>query len=563
MLRCSGMQRPGLGVSSGMIGGAEKRPAWAEHSLYEEAVAHFEAEEWEEATSLFSQLAGEFPDDQQLQRIVADLRLKASLSRGQGRRGRKWTRKPGRSVLLGLGVVALIALLVGLSYAIYTRWLLPATTSRDQLTYQRHLHQLARGYMGAGDYTKAVDLYGQILRQVPDDAVAAAGLERAEELQGLAVAYDRALELTREERWNEALWAWRMIRARDPNFKDVDYWITFVKRQDVLSWLFEEAEMRYGIGDWNGVLEVLERLRSESANYRRDEVEALLVGSLVNLAEQKLWEAADPADVYDQVMELFDRALEVRPHDESLLAERAVARAYSQSFARLQDGCEEALQELRMAYRLVDVSPVQRFIVLYEANMHCGDERMQAGDFQAARSCYEAAMDLPVDDVSEASTKHAALVPMLTPTATPKPPSATPTRLPATPTPRPPTATATPSYRYSLLFREYLPNCGLTFVEGTVWNADGVTQTGGARVKVWTEGWEVTRVTPTDPAKGAGYYDAIFSVQEPREGNWFVVVVDGNGNPLSEVVPFDTNTVDCEPDGTGRQWVIIDFKATY
>ncbi len=94
-----------------------------------------------------------------------------------------------------------------------------------------------------------------------------------------------------------------------------------------------------------------------------------------------------------------------------------------------------------------------------------------------------------------------------------------------------------------------------------MWGADDEPRS-GVRVKVWTAGWEVTRVTSTDPSKSNGYYDVIFS-QGPRAGNWFVAIVDANGNPLSETVPFDTDTSDCTPHGTGHQWVIIDFKANY
>jgi hypothetical protein len=42
-----------------------------------------------------------------------------------------------------------------------------------------------------------------------------------------------------------------------------------------------------------------------------------------------------------------------------------------------------------------------------------------------------------------------------------------------------------------------------------------------------------------------------------------VAVVDAQGRALSQAVLFQTNTQDCDPDGTGRQWVIIDFKRNY
>ena len=549
-----------------MAKGSNQRPVWAGHRLYREAIDRFEAEEWEEAASLLSQLAAEFPGDPELEQILASLRLKASLGQEQVSRGRSWLRRAWRRALSGLGILAILVLLAALLYTIYARWLVPAWTVRDQVIRVRGLHQLARGYMAAEEYERAVDLYEEILEKVPDDDVAIAGLQRAEQLQSLADAYDRALSLTQEERWWEALWAWRMIRAQDPNFRDADYWLAFVKRQDDLRRFFQEAEMRYVVMDCEGALGALERLRSESPNYREEEVETMLAGCLVSLAKQKLWEADDPLSVRDEILELFDEAVQVRPRDQFLLAEGQVAEAYLDSHARLQPGCEEELQELYTVYDPeADISPGQRFLVLYQLNVSCGDQRMATRDFQGARLCYVAAMEMPVDDASEARDKYAALVPMLTPTATatPRPPTPIPTPRPATPTPRPPTPTPLPSYQYSMKYIEYWPNCGLTFVEGTVWKADGATQTRGARVKVWTAGWEVIRVTPTDPGKGDGYYDVIFSVEGPREGNWFAAVVDGNGNPLSETISFDTNTVDFWPNGTGHQWVIVDFQANY
>lgn len=459
-----------------MIDDAEKRPPWAESPLYRQGVAHFEAEEWDKALAAFSQLAGGFPEDQYLRQILADLRLRVSLQRQKGRPRWVGLRKVGRPLLLGLAAVVLIAALVGVSYAIYTNWLVPARTLRDQVAHLRELRGLATGYMAAGDYEQAAQLYEQILSEAPDDETARAGLARAEELQRLAIAYDRALELTQEERWYEALWAWRMIRAADPNFRDVDHWIDFVERQDVLYSLFTEAQMRYGIQDWSGAVEVLERLRGENANYRRDDVERLLVRSLVNLAEQILSDAPDPASVHDQAIELFDKAMQVDPQDEVVQTERAVAEAYSQSFARFQGDCEAPLQELQSLYEdELQSAPQQQLAVLYQANLRCGDELMQRRKFQRARACYEAAIGLPVDDVSEANERYAALVPMLTPTATPRPPAPTATRRPATPTPVPPSPTPTPPYPFRYVQGSMIAqaNCGTVYIRGKVIGVGG------------------------------------------------------------------------------------------
>jgi tetratricopeptide (TPR) repeat protein len=463
-----------------MVENSEKGPGWAGGPLYKQGVAHFEAEEWEQAISAFSRLASEFPDDQELQQILADLRLKASLPLEETLRGRMRmrVRRLGRPALLVLGVVALIAVLAGVSYFIYTSWLLPARTVRDQQTHLRELHELAKGYLAAGEYDQAADLYRQILSEAPDDATAAAGLERVEELQELATAYDRALELTQEERWDEALEAWQAILAVDPNFRDVKYWTAFVQEQDVVGSLFVEAERRYESEDWSGAIEVLEDLRAQDMNYRRDEVEALLVSSLVNLAEQILSDAPDPAEVHSQVMELFDKAIQISPQNESVLSQRAVAEGYLHGCALFQEeDWEEAIEELQfVCEHELGYAGGHAVELLYQANLNCGDERAQAGDLQGALACYQAAGELPVDDTSEATARYAALLPSLTATPTTRRPAST-----ATPTqpPRPPTPTPTRSpysFHYVTGSAQPLsrPGCPAPSIQGRVLDAAGI-----------------------------------------------------------------------------------------
>ena len=158
--------------------------------------------------------------------------------------------------------------------------------------------------------------------------------------------------------------------------------------------------------------------------------------------------------------------------------------------------------------------------------------------------------------------------PTFTPTFTPAPP--TPTSPPPTATPVPPTPTITPTFTPtatptpSLDYRggrgpDYQPNCGLTFLEGTIWTTDGNVVGKGVRVKVWNPwGWEVIETTGKDPAKATGAYTVIFD-NKPKEGSWFVAVVDSTGNPISPTVAFETTSAPCAPGTDGKQWVIVDF----
>jgi hypothetical protein len=112
---------------------------------------------------------------------------------------------------------------------------------------------------------------------------------------------------------------------------------------------------------------------------------------------------------------------------------------------------------------------------------------------------------------------------------------------------------------------EYLPDCAMTYLEGTVWDVDSATQSPGVPLKVCVEGefWCGPMRTGQDPDKGAGYYIGVLGADGPRAGSWWVAVVDEQGRELSERVRFQTDTRDCDPTGNGRQWVIIDFKRNY
>ncbi len=544
-----------------MAGDTERTPGWAESPLYEQGVAHFEAEEWEEAISVFSQLAAQFPDDQELPQILADLRLKATLSRGEGRRARIDVRRLARPVLLVLVAVALIAVLAGGSYAIYTNWLLPARAQREEATSLRELHELARGYLAAGEYERAADLYEEILTQAPDDATATAGLERVQELQELATAYDSAVELTQEERWEEALEAWQAILAVDPNFRDVKYWSSLVEEQTAVGSTFADAELRYENEDWSGTIEILEDFRAQNPDHRRDEVEELLVSSYANLAEEILREASDPADVYDEVMELFDKAIQIHPQDESVLTQQEVAEAYSQGFALFQEeDWEGAVEELQFAYqREPDYAEGKVLQLLYLAQIGCGDERAAAGDLQGARACYEAAIELPVDDVSEASTKHAAVVLRLTPTSTPRAPTPTAT---ATRRPRPPTPTPTLSpYRFY-------------YVQGSTQTRDRTSCFEGASIKGWVldaggngilgvwvrlQWWGHEHVSMTGPAGDFGFAPlAPENYDKPVPFLLTVVRSQGDASPLSQTVRLDF-----EGCATHSGFTNVTFRAFY
>jgi hypothetical protein len=112
---------------------------------------------------------------------------------------------------------------------------------------------------------------------------------------------------------------------------------------------------------------------------------------------------------------------------------------------------------------------------------------------------------------------------------------------------------------------EYQPDCDVTTLDGTVWDVGSASQVPGVLLKVCIEGeyWCEDVRTGQYPDKGSGYYAATLGYEGPRAGSWWIAVVDEQGRALSERVNFQTDTHDCDPGGSGRQWVIIDFKKNY
>jgi hypothetical protein len=120
------------------------------------------------------------------------------------------------------------------------------------------------------------------------------------------------------------------------------------------------------------------------------------------------------------------------------------------------------------------------------------------------------------------------------------------------------------------------PNCGVSTVEGTVYDTAGNQKTGTV---IWMsdaggsyrDGFTYSNDGNggTGSGKTPGWYSIIIQQPGMKAGKWFVVVVDskaavkaGNQQELSERYYFETDADSntCKPGGSGRQKWFIDFQ---
>jgi hypothetical protein len=170
------------------------------------------------------------------------------------------------------------------------------------------------------------------------------------------------------------------------------------------------------------------------------------------------------------------------------------------------------------------------------------------------------------------------------PTDTPRPPTNTPKPAPPpppptnTPIPAPPTNTPLPAKQWSAILFGTEPNCGNSWIDGTVYDANSQQKPG---VVIWLsdasgnyrDGFMTTNdgTGATGGQKTPGFYSITIG-PGMRAGKWFAVVVDskaavkaGSQQELSDRFFFDIDgdPTTCKPGGGGRQHWIIDFKANY
>jgi len=233
-----------------------------------------------------------------------------------------------------------------------------------------------------------------------------------------------------------------------------------------------------------------------------------------------------------------------------------LAEAYVRGFSRLEEAdCEGAVEDLRLAHELDPSYAGGKAVdLLYRANVDCGDQRAAAKDYRGALSYYEAARELSVADASEASTKYAAVVPMLTATPTPRrpPPTATPTRTPG------PTPTWSPySFAYVDGSAQPLtrPGCQAPSIEGRVVDAAG-QGLGGLWVRL--EWWDNHKDMLTQPGGEFGFAPLAleyFASAVPFR----LTVIRSPTDPAPLSPPARLDFPGCDPHGGFRN---VTFKAS-
>ena len=418
---------------------------------YLKALQHLQSGQWQEAIDVLEALSQRHPEHPELQTLLEQARLKASLDQQWGRRvkGRRFPISLKR-VLRYLALVLLLAALVWGSFTCYHQWYLPYREHLAVQAQQLELRQQGREALARGDYETAQAAFSRLLEMVPGDSAALAGLMESKRQAQLAADYEAALAALEEGDTTRAI-AWlRSLEARAPGYRDVARRLRELESTEALQQLLMEAEEHYAAGRWAEAIAAYEMLRERSLTYERATVEAHLFECY--LAYGRALVSAPPAgpQTVAEAQEAFQRALSLRPREPRAKEEQELTYAYLTGLKYYESGeWAEAIAILRSVYeRRPDYLGGYVAQLLYRAYLSLGDAHLAMGEREEAFQQYEKASMLAVDDVNEAFLRMSGLAVELTPTATPTP-TPTPTSTPTLTSTPPPTPTPLPIWYYT------------------------------------------------------------------------------------------------------------------
>jgi TolB protein len=433
-----------------------------EDPRYGKGLTHLQAGHWEEAIQAFEALAVAYPDSGMARRALDEARFKADLDANSRVRPKRWI-FPWKRVVVYAAVFALVGLLgVGGAMAI-------GRPAMQEIREQSRLAGIARQVRDCNAQLEidALDAaercYAGVLVEDPANLAAINGLRTVADRRDLLDMYTAGVAAQEAGRYDEALEMFTDLTMRSPRYKDVTQRIGAIARQKDTDDLFASAEADYDVGNYPAALAKYGALREQNINYRPETIAARIFHINLTLGKELAYHNPPLPGRMQEARDYFDRALTLQPRNTEAVTEQRLVRLFIDGRARYDDGrWEDAIGRLRPLY---DERPNYMggmvMEMLYDAYIASGDA-VREGDSGRAYEQYRKASTLAVEDKALAMQRMEAVVPFLTPTATP-----TNTPLP-TNTPRPAvagagpaaTATATPdstprvlaTYRNQIIF---------------------------------------------------------------------------------------------------------------
>lgn len=348
---------------------------------YNEGVAHFEAERWDNAIAAFREVERLAPGYERVRQLLAEAeRLKNP----------DWVQKITKTVdhyipqdtwwrwsLVVVGVLAIFLIFFSFGNSD------PVAGNAEVNEQLKALYEEAQHALEKGDSEQALALLNQILKEDPDYADAATLKRELMATLTPAPAATSAIVLT---------------PAENP-----------------LAIAIENAQKAVETGQWSEALDILLEIRAADADYEKARVVSLFCDAYVGrgldvLADISSQGKTREKEIVEKALADFKTGAIECPRRTDLRDQADRATAYLEALNTPEDQYDRLIQTLTPLVaanpNYADGNAKHR---LYEAYVARGNTRQAASEIVGALSDYEAALALNVDDPSQAQIRRAEL----------------------------------------------------------------------------------------------------------------------------------------------------------
>jgi tetratricopeptide (TPR) repeat protein len=283
----------------------------------------------------------------------------------------------------------------------------------------------ATGFVQNGQIDEAISLYNLVLGRDPNNSSAQQGLLIAKQQTGLSVNYDIAIRIANSGNLKRSLLILQSIKAKSPNFRDIDARLSRVNSLLSAQYTYEEAEKEFAQHRWVDAISNYEQTQVLAPDYQSVHV-ASQISAAYFFGAQKLmieW----PSDDYgtDQIIDFLRKAQGINVQDQTLSASIANLDNIIRGERSLHNNdVNQAIETWRQVY---DKKPaiLGGYLAeeLYRAYLTTA-AGMASSDTAKAQELYTSAASLRVRDSNEARIQLQGLgapLPPIQPMLTPQP----------------------------------------------------------------------------------------------------------------------------------------------
>lgn len=373
-------------------------PPLQKHPVYIEGMAHLNAGRWNQAFEAFQLLQGVYPDSTELKELIDQVQMRATMVRFQPKNDSGDTKRVFRRLAVGVFILVILA---GIAYAAYEFWINPVLIQELRVRQITRLRNSADEAIASGNYAQARQDLEELLAILPEDPEAIEALDRVEQVERLAVLYTEAKALMDAGSWDQAVDVLTELQSLDAQYRDLSQLLEVAKESQALNEQFQTAEDAFANEDWAAAIAQYEALQRANLTFKFEEVQARLFDSHLRYGQILLEEAGDDPTAVEKGLEHISQALKLKPIDDQALTERQLAETYLAALN--SEAQDEVIDLLHTVYdKRSDYASGAVAQLLYIRLLERADSALEAGDEAAGIADYQLAVQLSIEDISEA-----------------------------------------------------------------------------------------------------------------------------------------------------------------